>query len=247
LSDRLRSRIWSEAPDPRSPFIGRQVRLCGYDYYGEILGAADWLEVVWLLLRGDAPTAEQLDLVNDAAVMLADPGPRDPAVHAAMCGGIGGSRPAASLMAALAVAAGDAGGSGELLRAMRALAGATDRETLAAALRAEADGNGCWPGFSAASRYSAEGVLAALDRLSGSSLADRLLLLQQQQRRSEGRAGLTLLGVAAAAFCDLDLDFEQAEAMFLLFRLPGALAHAAEQRDRPHRDFPFFSLDEAAL
>ncbi len=247
MSERLRSRIWSEAPDPRSPFIGRQVRLCGYDYYGEILGAADWLEVVWLLLCGDAPTAAQRALANDVAVMLADPGPRDPSVHAAMCGGIGGSRPAAGLMAALAVAAGDAGGSGELVRAMRALAGATDRETLATALRAEADGNGCWPGFSAASRYSAEGVLAALARLCASPLAGRLQWLQQQQRRSEGRAGLTLLGVAAAAFSDLALEPAQAEAMFLLFRLPGALAHAAEQHGRPHRDFPFFALDEAAL
>jgi len=247
LSERLKSRIWSEAPDPRSPFIGRQVRLCGYDYYGGILGAADWLEVVWLLFCGDAPSAAQRGLANDVAVMLADPGPRDPSVHAAMCGGIGGSRQAASLMAALAVAAGDAGGSGELTRAMSALDSAADRQALAAGLRARADANGTWPGFSAASRHSAEGVLTALALLCRSSLADRLHLLQAQQRCSEGRAGLTLLGVAAAAFCDLGLDAGQAEAMFLLFRLPGALAHAAEQHGRPHRDFPFFALDEGAL
>ena len=50
------------------------------------------------------------------ALALANPGPRDPMVHAAMCGGVGGSHAAASLIAALAVGAGQSGGAREVLR-----------------------------------------------------------------------------------------------------------------------------------
>ncbi|MCB1887262.1 MAG: hypothetical protein KDH20_06625, partial [Rhodocyclaceae bacterium] len=117
---RIHSRIWAEGPDPRSPFLGRDVRLCGFDYYGELLGQAGWLDVLWLMLRGDPPDAAQRQLFASLAVLLANPGPRDPSIHAAMAAGISGSHPAAALMAALAVAAGDQGGAGELARAMAA-------------------------------------------------------------------------------------------------------------------------------
>ncbi|QID16479.1 citryl-CoA lyase [Nitrogeniibacter mangrovi] len=243
----IHTRIWDETPDPRSPFLGRSVRLYGYDYYGELLGQARWIDMLWLLLTGDAPTADQAALLERLAVALANPGPRDPSVHAAMCGGIGGSRPAASLMAALAVASGDHGGAGELRRAMQAWQhGADTASTLAGALADLADEGGIWPGFSPLTRDTARPVLQCLEILCASPLANCLVTLREAHTGLSATAGLglSLLGVAAATCVDLDLSPEQGEALFLLLRLPGTLAHALEQSGKSHKQFPFFTLSE---
>jgi citrate synthase len=50
-------------------------------------------------------------------------------------------------------------------------------------------------------------------------------------------------GVAAAALADLGFSPEQGEALHLLLRLPGAAAHALEQRQHGHKRFPFFSVE----
>jgi citrate synthase len=50
-------------------------------------------------------------------------------------------------------------------------------------------------------------------------------------------------GVAAAALADLGFNPEQGEMLHLLLRLPGAAAHALEQRAGSYKDFPFFALD----
>ena len=52
---------------------------------------------------------------------------------------------------------------------------------------------------------------------------------------------LSMSGVAAAAFIDLDFEPEQAEIIYLLLRLPGAAAHALEQEKMGFDNYPFFS------
>lgn len=249
MSQVIRTRIWDEAPDPRSPFLGRQVRLFGYDYYGDVLGQARWVELLWLLFVGEPPTPDQAELLERLAVALANPGPRDPAVHAAMCGGIGGSRPAAQLMAALAVASGDHGGAGELRRAMHAWQDSEANVSIATRLTAHADPEGNWPGFSPLSRETPEAVFLCLTHLLASPLARCLTELREHEPAlSRGAThGLSLIGVAAAAFVDLGLSPDQGEALFLLLRLPGALAHGMEQSGHRHKQFPFFTLDEIAM
>jgi citrate synthase len=67
----------------------------------------------------------------------------------------------------------------------------------------------------------------------------------ENHRTLEAAAGrpLAMSGVAAAAFCDLGLPPEQGEMLYLLLRLPGAAAHALEQKRHDYRTFPFFRLD----
>src|SRR5438105_9944257 len=84
-----------------------------------MLGRSRWVEMLWLLLRAEAPSAAQAQLLETLAVALANAGPRDAAVHAAMCAGVGGSTAAAALMAALAVGAGNHGGAREVFLAMQ--------------------------------------------------------------------------------------------------------------------------------
>jgi citrate synthase len=245
MRDIIHTRIWDETPDPQSPFLGRAVRLYGYDYYGELMGRAGWIEVLWLLFTGDAPSPHQATLLERLAVALANPGPRDPAVHAAMCGGIGGSLPAASLMAALAVGSGADGGGDDLKRAMHAwTAAGGDFGRLVAEFAKHADDHGTWPGFNPRSIGTGEPVLQCLDRLAASPLAHRLKHLKASVAplSEAARCGLSLTGLAAAAFADAGLSPLQGEALYLLFRLPGALAHALEQMEHKHKQFPFFTL-----
>lgn len=246
MSEAIHTRIWDETADPRSPFLGQSVRLFGYDYYGELLTQAGSIDMLWLLFVGEAPQPAQRALLDRLAVALANPGPRDPSVHAAMCGGIGGSRPAASLMAALAVASGEHGGAGELRRAMGAWrADDADIDTIATHLAKHADPDGAWPGFSPLARDTPRTVHQCLEALCASPLAQHLNSLRAVEPAlvSAAGAGLSLLGVAAAAFCDLGLEPDQGEALFLLLRLPGTLAHAMEQSGQSYKRFPFFRLE----
>src|SRR6185436_1569311 len=71
------------------------------------------------LWRGERPSAADARLFEALAVAVANAGPRDPAVHAARCGAVGGSTAAASLMAALAAGAGRLGGGQEIALAMQ--------------------------------------------------------------------------------------------------------------------------------
>ena len=103
----IRSNIWREEPEPDNAFATRAAYCRGYDVYGEMLGHARWVEMLYLLFQKEAPTKLQADMLEALAVGLANPGPRDASVHAAMCGGVCGSTAASSLMAALAVGAGN--------------------------------------------------------------------------------------------------------------------------------------------
>ena len=252
----VHTRIWDERPEPDDAFAARSARCHGFDVYGEMLGRASWAEMVFLLLRGEPPAPAQARLFDALAVALANPGPRDPAVHAAMCGGVGGSTSASCLVAALSVGAGQLAGGREILLAMQRWQScgrdldAWSRD-LAAAPEHVAS---VWPapehapGFDPHARRMptiAAQALACLAGLAGE--ASRLAWLAAQREALERAAGhpLSLTGVAAAAFADLGFAPEQGEMLHLMLRLPGAAAHALEQRALGHKQFPFFTIEVA--
>jgi citrate synthase len=254
---RLHTRIWLEEPEPGNAFAARAAFCHGYDVFGDMLGRTRWVEMLWLLFCGDVPLPEQAALLEDLAVVLANPGPRDPSVHAAMCAGTGGSTAAASLMAALAVGAGQQGGAREVYQAMtlwqrcgtdlpewtQALAPATPPAGEPAASIWPASEHA--PGFDPQAAGIASTALQLLAHLAGGGASQRLGWLHAQREALEAAAGapLALTGVAAAALADLGLAPEQGEMLYLLLRLPGAAAHALEQRALGPKHFPFFELD----
>src|SRR5208283_4321514 len=97
----IHTRIWREEPEPDNPFATRAAYCRGYDVFGQMVGNARWVEMLVLLFRDELPDAAGLDMLEALAVALANPGSRDPSVHAAMCSGVGGSSAAASLIAAI--------------------------------------------------------------------------------------------------------------------------------------------------
>jgi len=252
-AERVHTRIWQEVPEPDDSFATRAAYCRGYDVYGEMLGQARWVDMLHLLFRGEVPTAAQAALLETLAVALANPGPRDPAVHAAMCAGVGGSTAAASLMAALAVGAGQYTGARGVYLAMVAWdALGDDLSAWQRWLRMPpAAVAGIWPACDHAPGFDPHGVAATtpvkqtLACLAQLSPGRRLSWLAVNRDALEAAAGLPIAMnlVVAAALADLDLTPDQGEMLHLLLRLPGAAAHALEQRQTGHRKFPLFELE----
>ena len=250
----IHTRIWQEEAEPDNAFAALSCHCNGYDVYGELLTKASWIEYLFLLFRGEAPTPQQAKLLEGLAIALANPGPRDAAVHAAMCGGVGGSTSASCLMAALAVGAGASGGAREVRLAMENWqAHGTDLSLWQTALASTpvADPADVWPapghppGFDPHGVRCTTPVLQTLAHLVNCGCAPSLTWLQTHrvQLESAAKLPLAMIGVAAAALRDLGCTPAQGEMLCLLLRLPGAAAHALEQNEYGHKNFPFFSVE----
>lgn len=247
----IRSKIWREIAEPDNPFTAAQCFCSGYDVYGDVLGQATWVEYLYLLFKAERPLPWQSKVLEGLAIVLANPGPRDQSVHAAMSGGVGGSTHASCLMAALAVGAGQFGGAHEVANAI----GYWDaceydivkwQERIRNPIHDErAD---IWlpiehpPGFDPHGASCATPVRQTLEYLAQCSEGRALRWLAENRTPLEAAADspLWMPGVAAAAFVDLEFTADQAEMMYLLLRLPGAAVHALEQQHYGYKKFPFF-------
>jgi citrate synthase len=250
----IHTRIWQEEAEPDNAFAALSCHCHGYDVYGDLLVHASWIEYLFLLFRGEAPSPQQARLLEGLAIALANPGPRDAAVHAAMCGGVGGSTSASCLMAALAVGAGASGGAREVWLAMEDWnKHGTDLALWKKCLATKpvADPADVWPapghpaGFDPYGVRCTTPVLQTIAYLSDLGCGQSLAWLQANRLALESAAGLPLAlsGVAAAALRDLGYTPAQGEMLHLLLRLPGAAAHALEQKDYGYKNFPFFQVE----
>jgi len=251
----IRTRIWREEPEPDNPFATRAAYCRGYDVYGAMVGRARWVEMLVLLFRDERLSTSALDMLEALAVALANPGPRDESVHAAMCGGAGGSSAAALLMAALSVGAGRLGGARDVFDAMRGWS-ACGHEFSAwlDCARTLPTHTETWPSAAHPPGFEPYGVstatvvrqlLAALAGIGAVGGAPRLAWLAAHREEIEHAAGhpLAISGIAAAAFSDLGFTPDEGEMLFLLLRLPGAAAHALEQKGYGYKRFPFFPVE----
>lgn len=250
-ANRIHTRIWREDAETDNPFATRVAYCRGYDVYGEMVGNARWIEMLYLLLRPELPDRAKLDLLEALAVALANPGPRDASVHAAMCGGVAGSTAAASLIAALSVGAGRQGGAREVFDAMKVWdACDTDYASWISHVP-ESTHTEIWPERAHPPGFDPHGISTPLvvrqliDSLARIAASPRLSWLAEYRATLEHSAGLPLAvtGVAAAAFKDLGFSAAEGEMLYLLLRLPGAAAHALEQDGYGYKRFPFYRVE----
>jgi len=248
----IRSARWQEEPETDNAFAAHTCRCAGYDVYGELLTRASYVDYLFLLFCGERPTPAQSLLLQRLAVALANPGPRDASIHAAMSAGVGGSTRASCLMAALAVGAGQHGGARELVLALQLWSECgTNLELWRAAghrgfKQPHFDGWGPldhMPGFDPYGVSAPLPLRQLLEATATAAAGPNSPWLQQHRLELEAITGhpLSPIGVCAAACADLGLAAGPAEMLFLLLRLPGAAMHALEQEEHGWREFPFFN------
>ncbi|NOX27817.1 MAG: citryl-CoA lyase [Gammaproteobacteria bacterium] len=247
----IHTKIWQEEAESDNPFATKRCLCSGYDVYGDLLGKISWIEYLYLIYCLEPPSQKQSKLLEGIAVILANPGPRDHSVRAAMLGGVGGSHSAASLMAALSVGAGQLGGAREVFLAMEywqqcnCSLQAWQEIILQPPKQTRVD---VWPEMEHTPGFDPHGascptpIKQSLEYLASSTPGETLPWLQKHRKELENCAEmpLALTGVIASAFTDLKLTPEQGEMIYLLLRLPGAGAHALEQRQHGWRKYPFF-------
>lgn len=244
------SNIWQEEAEADNPFAAKACYSHGYDVYGELLHKASWFEYLFLQFIGERPTATQAQLLERLAIALANPGLRDASVRAAMNSGVSQATHAATLMAALAVGAGQYGGSHEVyLCVQRWQYCGLDDDKWQQQLRLSTNDQpvDIWlpmehiAGFDPNGESCPTPVVQTLAVLASIKTDGALAWLQQHRSALEAQVGypLAMSGVAAAAFYDLGFDEHQASMLYLMFRLSGAASHALEQRQLGWRKFPF--------
>lgn len=247
----IHTRIWKEVAEPDNPFAAAACYCYGYDVYGDLLGKATWIEYLYLLFRGERPAPAQALLLEGLAVALANPGPRDHSVHAAMSGGVGGSSSAACMMAALAVGAGNLAGAHEILVTMEAwqtCGPQLDKWQQYLQNPPSEERADVWtplehpPGFDPYGTTGNTPVRQTLTYLAHCQAGSILPWLFEQRDVLEKLSGcpLAMSGVAAATLHELGFTPEQGEILYLFLRLPGAAVHALEQREYGWRKIPFF-------
>lgn len=255
-SELIHSRLWEEEAAAADPYTAEACHCSGYDVYGELLPQAGYGEYLYLLFRGERPSRQAARALEQLAVALANPGPRDPSVHAAMAAGVSGSPAAAALMAALASGAGASGGAREVRLALalwQRCGCDLAAWTAALAARPAVGRKSVWPdcehppGFAPYGKRCAQPVRQTLAALAATLGGERLDWLAAHRETLEAACGhpLALPGVAAAALADLGFTPAAGEMLTLLLRLPGAAVHALEQAESGFRRFPFFGIEIA--
>jgi citrate synthase len=250
--EQITTKIWREEAEPDNPFAASACYCSGYDIYGDLLGNISLIEYIWLLFKLEPPSESQAKLFESLAVALANPGPRDHSVRAAMNAGVGGSTRASSLIAAISVGAGNLGGSREVYTALQywqqcgTNLQAWQKIILNPPKEERAD---VWPEFEHTPGFDPNGascpkpVRQLLDHLCCIESTETLQWLQKHRLALEeySQAPLSFSGIAAAAFFNLQFEPEQAEIIYLVLRLPGAAAHALEQEKMGFSRYPFFA------
>lgn len=248
FSKRAATRIWSEQPSIDNPYIATSALCHGYDLF-ELMEKRSFVDVFYLLFRGELPSSAEAALLQTLMIALINPGPRHPATRAAMNVGIGKTNPLHILPIASAVLGGEHQGGGELERAMRFFRKyqKTDPVDLPQAVQVDASADAtttsATPGFG--KRHGGIDLMAT-------SIVERLLNLE-----SAGGAlkwgnklatvlepsgnGWLLTGVAAAVFADLGFQPKAGGALFQLLGAPGLVAHGLEVANKAITAMPYVS------
>ena len=205
-----------------------------------------------MLFKLEPPSKAQSKILEGLAIALANLGPRDHAIRAAMNAGVGGSTRPSALIATISVGAGNLGGSREVYHCLEYWQHCAKDLSKWCDLIVNPPAQGrldVWapmehpPGFDPNGISCPTPVVQTLDHLVEVGDTEHLRWLQQHRLELEAVASgpLAFSGVAGAAFYDLELLPEQVEMLFLLLRLPGAAVHALEQEQTGWRKYPFFS------
>lgn len=248
--ERTATRIWSEQPSADNPYIATHALCYGYDLF-ELMDKRSFVDVFYLLFRGELPTKSDAQLLQSLMIALINPGPRHPATRAAMNVGVGKTDPAHILPIASAVLGGDYLGGGVIESSMRFLRKQqnTDPQDFAHSFLLQhkppqnAEAEKLIPGFG--QRHGGidlltKNIATQLLKLDAAGKALQWGSELAAQLEAEG-FGWQVTGLAAAVFADLGFHPRAGGSLFQLLGAPGLVAHGIELANKPITAMPFVS------
>lgn len=254
FAERPETEIWHEHASANNPYLTETCRCHGYELF-ELIQCRSFVDVFYLLFRGELPSSKQARLLEILMIALINPGPRNPATRAAMNAGIGRTRPVHTLPIALTVLGGTEN-AGEIEKAMMFIIEnlSSDPQETAKRLTSQSSkpSQGDWriaPGFG--SHFGGidpipSQIANLLIKQSDSNDALNWCMQFSQTLNTYGM-GWLISGVAAATFCDLGMKPRAGGGLFQLLCAPGLLAHGLEQSDKAITGMPFLTDDNYVI
>ncbi len=259
----IRTNICHETPSATNPFVAEKTLWHGYET-GKLCEAYGWTEMLFLMSQGELPAPEQNRLLNRMMTFLANPGPRDAGVRAAMNCGVGKTPLSTILTTGLTVRGGMAEGAMHVDAAMRLLKGqlpadeqrsagqSDDAKQLIDAYRTfqqehKDDEVVPWPehppgfGLYYGEKDSRAVKLAGLVEGQCGNAMQLALEIEAVLSGEEKPVYLTLPGVVAAILCDLGFTPEHGAGVYMIAGSAGILAHGIEQLPRNWNEYPFWA------
>lgn len=227
------TRICLEQPAPDNPYIAERRYLAGYDVVA-LWRSCSYLDALLVLMLGELPTVAQRRLVEMMLIGLLNPGPRHPAVRAAMLAGVSKTAPEHLLPLGLLTGSGNQGGALEVAEAhafIRANLHQDAREVAARCLEQDT----LTPGFG--SNFGMpEPIWQQLAADLIDVMPDHSVLVWCQALAGALRPyqkGWLLPGIAAAVGLALGLGQRETLGLFQLAIAPGVMAQGMEQTHKP--------------
>ena len=241
------SQWWSTSITDVTP---GHIRMRGYRIQ-DLMGQVGYVQMVWLMLRGELPTPAQAKLLEACLVAGVDHGPHAPSIAvsrmAVTCG-----LPLNGAMASAINTLDDVhGGAGQqCMELMRAIAHgaqgdeATAQEVEAGVDRFIAEHGKVIPGFGhrwhgvdprSVRLLELMNVAQAAGVVSGRYARIGVAIERLLQQRKGAPIPMNIDGVTAAVFLDLGFEPPLGRGLFILSRSVGILAHAWEQSQEGHR------------
>ena len=217
----------------------------------DLIGRARFPEMIWLMLRGELPSAAQADLLEAALVPGVDHGPHAPSIAIARMAVTCGLPVNGAMASAINVLDDIHGGAGqqcmELYREIDAEAGPDGNLAQAATKvieRHREAGEKIVPGFGhrfhpvdprTAPLFELVAKAEAAGTVSGRYAQIGRAVEQALEALKKRHIPMNIDGITAVIFCELGFEPELGRGIFILSRAVGILAHAWEQKQRGRR------------
>lgn len=245
FTHKLQTKITLEKTCNNNPFQSDLKYFYGYEHF-ELANNCSFSDTIFLLVKGELPTAEESELFRRLAITFINPGLRSPAGQSALVAGVGKSDTVHLLPIALGVYGGSFEGVGDtekIIRELRKSSRKSPENLLEAAQRGELSYIG--------NLYGTPDVYAEkmLKFLSDSKQEGKCLqwLLKLNTLIKGSDLGVNKAGVAAAALADLGFQPRYANPLLQIFAAPGLLAHGMEYSNKPLTSMLFESDDNYIL
>jgi citrate synthase len=239
------TRIWHEQSSLENPYVAEKCACHGYDIL-ELASKRSYIDVLFLLFRGELPTEEQELLLQRLMIAFINPGPRHPATRAAMNAGVSKTDTGHILPISLSLLS--ASGIEDAIRFLRKnqRRPAEDVADELYACETNKPIEGDWliaPGFGSSFGSIERMAQQTTDMLLATTSNTPILEWGNSFSHALNDFGMGWLstGVVAAVLADLGFQPRAGVGLYQIMCAPGLLAHGAEMANKPLTAMPFIA------